>query len=100
MRPEIEEVKNEKSLDVQDYQELLDILFSENKPLTVDEANILLRLFPKNSNDEVENNLLSVIQNIQCSRAQFSDIISNAPTEDLKSELLDHFRSLHKDNEK
>lgn len=97
MRVEIKDFEHQKSLDIDGYQELLDILFNANKPLSIDEANVLLRLFPKDSNEAVEDSLKSIIQNIECSRAQFSEIINNAPSEELRAELLQQFNALHSD---
>lgn len=83
-----QEIQDQKSLDIESYRQLLDILFSAHQSISVDEANILLRLFSKDS-------LASIIQTIEYSRARFSEILNNAPSEQLRNELRRRFGILH-----
>ncbi len=80
---------------IEEYQALLDILFSENQPISVDEANILMKLFPEEHNKDLDNSLLQVIETIQCSRSQFNDILKKMPSESLRDELLRRFQKEH-----
>lgn len=94
MRTELQQVQDQKSLDIESYRQLLDILFNTHQPLSADEANILLRLFPKDSDEQVGNSLASIMQTIECSRAQFREILHNAPSEQLRNELMQRFNVL------
>ncbi|MDE7173647.1 MAG: hypothetical protein K2N54_01800 [Helicobacter sp.] len=86
--------QDQKSFDIESYRQLLDILFNTHHPLSADEANILLRLFPKDSSEQVGNGIASIIQTIECSRAQFREILHNAPSEQLRNELVQRFSAL------
>lgn len=87
------QAQDQKSLDIESYRQLLDILFNTHHPLSADEANILLRLFSKEG-EQVGNGLTSIIQTIECSRAQFREILHNVPSEQLRNELMRRFNAL------
>lgn len=89
-----QKIQDQKSLDIESYRQLLDILFSAHQSISVNEANILLRLFSKDSNEQTGNSLTSIIQTIEYSRAQFSEILNNAPSEQLRNELRRRFGAL------
>lgn len=84
---------DQKSPDIESYRQLLDILFNTHHPLSADEASILLRLFPKEG-EQVGNGLASIMQTIECSRARFREILHNAPSEQLRNELVQRFSAL------
>lgn len=81
---------------IEEYQALLDILFSENQPVSAAEADILMKMFPEDSHQELEYSLIQAIETVQLSRAQFKELLEKAPSESLKEKMLEQFKRYKK----
>ncbi|RAX58023.1 hypothetical protein CCZ01_04225 [Helicobacter monodelphidis] len=75
---------------VREYQALLDLLLNErSQPLSVQEAEVLMKIFPKEANQELGYSLMQAIEAVECSRAQFNDLIASCPSQEWREKMLD-----------